>query len=141
MKSSGSPDMSVYFLRGDSLTPVTEPAHPPSDPSVVSNNYMDEGSYLKGDVIKLAAAADGGSARMNHPVHRNDARAAPRSFPSPFPAGAGSSFPFGSLLARHLSRKKWEFEPKKANIVPFRARKGRTKVPAAPNSRDAFTYA
>lgn len=47
---------------------------------------------------------------MDHAVHLNNARAAPRSFPAPFPDGAarrraaGRGFAFGSLLARHFSR-------------------------------------
>lgn len=73
-------------------------------------DLQQQASYLKGDVIELAAVADGRSARMNHPVHLHNARAAPRSFAGPFPGGAacrrtaGRCFAFGSLLARHVSR-------------------------------------
>lgn len=47
---------------------------------------------------------------MDHTVHLNKPRAAPCSFPGPFPGGAGCrraagcGFAFGSLLARHLSK-------------------------------------
>lgn len=67
-------------------------------------------SHLKSDVIELAAAADGRSARMDHAVHRNDARAALRGSPGPFPGGAprrgaaGCGFAFYNLLARHFTR-------------------------------------
>lgn len=67
-------------------------------------------SHLKGDVVELAAAADGRSARVHHAVHRNHPRAAPRGSPGPFPAwtprrgAAGGSFAFNSLLARHFTR-------------------------------------
>lgn len=76
---------------------------------------QERASYLESDVIKLAAVADGGSAGMDHAVHLNNARAALRSFPGPFPGGAarrraaGRGFAFGSLLARHvlgISKKK-----------------------------------
>lgn len=66
-------------------------------------------SHLKGDVIELAAAADGRAARVHHAVHRNDARAALRGSPGPFPGGAprrgaaSCGFAFYSLLARHFS--------------------------------------
>lgn len=69
-----------------------------------------QASYLKSDVIKLAAVADGGSAGMDHAVHLNNARAAPGRFPGPFSGGAsrwraaGRGFAFDSLLARHISR-------------------------------------
>lgn len=65
-------------------------------------------SHLKGDVIELAAAADGRAARVHHAVHRNDARAALRGSPGPFPGGAprrgaaSCGFAFYSLLARHF---------------------------------------
>lgn len=67
-------------------------------------------SHLKSDVIELAATADRRSARMDHAVHRNDARAALRGSPGPFPGGAprrgaaGCGFAFYSLLARHFTR-------------------------------------
>lgn len=67
-------------------------------------------SHLKGDVVELAAAADGRSARVHHAVHRNDPRAAPRGSPGPFPGrtprrgAAGGGFAFDSLLARHFTR-------------------------------------
>lgn len=67
-------------------------------------------SHLKSDVIELAAAADRRSARMDHAVHRNDARAALRGSLGPFAGGAprrgaaGCGFAFHSLLARHLTR-------------------------------------
>lgn len=67
-------------------------------------------SHLKSDVIELAAVADGRSARMDHTVHRNDARAAPRGSPGPPPhraprrGAAGCGFAFNSLLARHFTR-------------------------------------
>lgn len=67
-------------------------------------------SHLKRDVIELAAAADGRSARVDHAVHRNHARAALRGSPGPFPDGAprrgaaGRGFAFYSLLARHFTR-------------------------------------
>lgn len=67
-------------------------------------------SHLKGDVVELAAAAGGRSARVDHAVHRNEPRAAPRGSPGPFPGraprrgAAGGSFAFNSLLARHLTR-------------------------------------
>lgn len=73
-------------------------------------NHRQKPSYLEGDVIELAAVADGRSAGMDHAVHLNNARAAPRSFPGPFPGGAprrraaGCGFAFGCLLARHFSR-------------------------------------
>lgn len=67
-------------------------------------------SHLKGDVVELAAAADGRSARVHHAVQRNDSRAAPRGSPGPFPGrtprrgAAGGGFAFNSLLARHFTR-------------------------------------
>lgn len=74
-------------------------------------------SHLKGDVIELAAAADGRAARMDHAVHRNDARAALRGSAGPFPGGAprrgaaSCGFAFYSLLARHFAR-----FPKRASL-------------------------
>lgn len=72
-------------------------------------HQQQQASYLESDVIKLAAVADGGSAGMDHAVHLNDSRAAPRSFPGPFTGGAarrraaGPCFASGSLLARHTT--------------------------------------
>lgn len=119
------------------------------------------GSYLKGDVVKLAAVADGGSAGMDHTVHLNDARAAPRSFPDTFTGraarrrAAGSCFTFGSLLARHFSRFPPEKKKKKVSSgiraeseqhrhnLGSRFRTGAEKVAAAEklNGRIVFTCA
>ena len=80
------------------------------------------GSYLEGDVVKLAAVADGRSAGMDHTVHLNDARAASRSFPDTFPGraarrrAAGRCFAFGSLLARHFSPPKKKEKEKKRKV-------------------------